>query len=220
MNSHFDPGEPYFQIRLLGAEEAFPTMLDVSNFLSDFNLLYEITRLATDYNYKAFRFSNFVFHRRGRPLDDRDRLHVQALTLESPLLLITALTAVGGAIGSIWGIVQIVEKILNMPLNRRKLRAEVEKLERESRDPVGRGERPRQGIQGPEDVKRVLRIREAEAYYESVGRRLERSTVRLKELEIEVVSDEERSTPTIVVPPVVTPPLAGPESSSESSISY
>jgi hypothetical protein len=185
MASDFSLDEPYFRIHIVGSEETFPTVLDVSSFLYDLNLLYEIARLATDPNYSKFRFSRFVYFRTGRPLKEQDRLRIQSLRQESPLALVAVLTAVPVAIGAVWGVVQIVEKIANAPLNRRKLKAEVEKLERENRETA---ESSHALIpDNDEEVRSVLRVREAEQLFDSVAGRLERSSVRVKELEIEIV---------------------------------
>jgi hypothetical protein len=179
----FNPNEPYFRIRVIGTEEAFPSLLDVSSFLYDFNLLYETSRLATDPKYSNFRFSSSIFYRGGRPLDRHDRLYLQSIVQGSPLDVVVVVTAVGGAVGAVWGIVQVVEKISNARLNRRKLQAEVEKLERDNREASA------SIYEIPEDnqVRRALRIKEAEHFYDNVSGRLERSSVRVKELEIEVV---------------------------------
>jgi hypothetical protein len=190
MPSEFNSNEPHFLIRLVGSGEAFPSLLDVSSFLYDFNLLYEIARLATDPNYHDFKFSDFVFYRGGRPLNGRDRLHVQTLRHESPLILVAVLAAVSVAVGSLWGIVQIVEKITNAPLTRRKLKAEVEKLERENR---GEAQSPLDvDFESLEQLRTVLRVREAEHYYDNAAGRLQRSSVRIKELEVEIVRPNRR----------------------------
>jgi len=188
MPREFSPDEAYFRIQIVGSEETFPLVLDVSSFLYDLNLLYEIARLATDPNYGEFKFSRFVYYRGGRPLRDEDRLHVQSLRQESPLALVAVLAAVPVAIGAVWGVVQIVDKIGNASLNRRKLRAEVEKLERENRDSINSAH----GLipNTDEQVRSVLRIREAEQYFDNVAGRLERSSVRIKELEIDIVQQK------------------------------
>jgi len=185
MPPSFSPSEPYFRIRLTGSEESFPSLLEVSSFLYDFNLLYEISRLATDPRYRDFKFSRFVFYRGGRPLDGRDRLYVQSLSHGSPIVIVGVVTAVVTGIGGVWGIIQIADKVTNARLNRRKLRAEVEKLERENREATTL---PHDMMpESEEEFRRVLRIREAEHYYDNVAGRLERSSVRVRELEIEVV---------------------------------
>lgn len=184
MPPSFSPDEPYFRIHLTGSEESFPSLLDISSFLYDLNLLYEISRLATDPKYHDFSFSNSVFYRRGRPLADRDRLYVESLSHGSPIAIVAVVTAVAAGIGSILGIIQIVEKVANARLNRRKLMAEVERLESGNREAT---QSPDLQPQGEEDFRKVLRIREAEHFYDNVAGRLERSSVRIRELEIEVV---------------------------------
>jgi hypothetical protein len=188
MPREFSPDQAHFRIQIVGTEETFPLVLDVSSFLYDLNLLYEIARLATDPNYDEFKFSRFVYYRGGRPLQEGDRLRVQSLRQESPLALVVVLAAVPVAIGAVWGVVQIVDKIGNASLNRRKLRAEVEKLERENRDAVESGHRLIPTTE--EQVRSVLRIREAEQYFDNVAGRLERSSVRVKELEIDIVQQK------------------------------
>lgn len=189
MPSSFTPNEPYFRIRLTGGEESFPSLLEVSSFLYDFNLLYEISRLATDPTYRDFNFSRFVFYRRGRPLEERDRLYLQSLSLGSPIVIVGVVTAVVTGVGGVWGIVQVVEKITNAPLNRRKLKAEVEKLERENKEAAALSA---DLVPEEEEFRKVLRIREAEHFYDNVAGRLERSSVRIKELEIEVVQPNQK----------------------------
>jgi len=117
-------------------------------------------------------------------------LHIEKLSQGSPLTVVAVLTIAGGAVGAMWGIVQTLEKIINAPLNRRKLKAEVEKLERDnlpaSDSLVG------DDLENPETVRSVLRIREAESYYDSVAGRLRRSSVKVKEVEIEVIVPRRR----------------------------
>jgi hypothetical protein len=224
MPPEFNPNESHFNIRLTAGEEPFPSLADVTNFLYDFNILYEIARLTTDPSYSDFKFSHFVFYRKGRPLASSDRLRVQSISLGSPLVIVSVLAAVPAAIGAAWGLVQIADKLTNAPLNRRKLKAEVEKIERENllasptphNEPAGwvlkpkrairfeedenvpEGQKPERNneqegipvdsvIETTEDFRRVLRIRESEIYYDQVANRLERSSMRIRELEIEVV---------------------------------
>jgi hypothetical protein len=229
MPPEFNPNESHFSIRLTAGEEPFPPLLDVTNFFYDFNVLYEIARLTADPNYSDFRFSHFVLYRKGRPLDLRDRLHVQSLSLGSPLVIVAVLAAVPGAVGALWGLVQIADKLTNAPLVRRKLKAEVEKLERENLqasatpynelpgwskprrairledqdEDTPERQKPKLNNQGEgiplnsviettEDFRKVLRIRESEIYYDQVANRLERSSIRIRELEIEIVDPNQK----------------------------
>ena len=56
-----DPNVPYFRLRLAGLEESFPALQDVSNFLYDYNILYEGLRLALDPIYSDFVFSQYAY---------------------------------------------------------------------------------------------------------------------------------------------------------------
>src|SRR5437899_9522367 len=111
---------------------------DTVNFLWDFNLLYEISRLALDPKYRDFRITPYVFQRNGRPIWPEDRLRLVELSTESPLKLRIALTAVPVAAATLWTLVQTAQTISNWPLQHEKLEAEVlktqlevEKLDRE-----------------------------------------------------------------------------------------
>lgn len=61
-------GTGRFVLRIRGKEPPEPTLLDVTSFLYDFNLLYEISRLALDPRYEQYRFSRYTYFRKGRPL--------------------------------------------------------------------------------------------------------------------------------------------------------
>jgi hypothetical protein len=112
-----DPDHPYVRIRLIGAENEFPSLLDVSSFLFDFNLAYEIARLATDSKYKDFVFSRYALFRNGRPLKEPDRLHVVRLEFGSPFGLIAIVKLVGGAASSIVAVIKLMEKLTGKPFN-------------------------------------------------------------------------------------------------------
>jgi hypothetical protein len=176
----------YLRVRLSGVEDAFPTLLDVSGFLYDFNLLYEFMRLSVDPAHHDFRFSQYAYYRNGRPLKDNERLHVESLRMGSPIVLSAVVAIVSEAIVVVGAVVGIVERVQNASLNKRKLRAEVEKLERENRGELGTS--LSQAFEGDVDtVRRLVRIRESEHFVDGAGRRLEKSLVRVKEIEIEVV---------------------------------
>ena len=80
-----DPRALYIRVRLIGAEEPFPTLQEVTNFLYDISVTYHLLRLATDAKYSDFRLSNNAFFRRGRPLEEEDRLQVDEIRLASPI---------------------------------------------------------------------------------------------------------------------------------------
>src|SRR5438552_114617 len=72
-----------FRIAVIGAESNGVTLLDTSIFLYDFNIAYELARLAADDTYAAFQFSFNVWQRNGRPLRRNARLRVVRLREES-----------------------------------------------------------------------------------------------------------------------------------------
>lgn len=173
---------PVIEFRLLGKEDEAPTLLDVTSFLYDFNLLYEISRLAVDPEYERIQMSRFAYFRKGRPLRDDDRLRVNRLRHESPIELVTGVAAVGGAIGAVWAVVQIVEKLANFKLNREKLKLEVEKARREQEKQAARP------IVIIEEEEVNLRIQKREAAYllENVERRLCNSTIKIETIEVHI----------------------------------
>jgi len=95
--------------------------------------------------------------------------------------------AVVGAVGgsavavatAVWLIVQAVEKIANFHLNRKKLRAELAKLERE--------EHQSEATPNTERVKQLLERREALEMYENVIRRLSDADIRVIEISVRIV---------------------------------
>jgi hypothetical protein len=201
----FFESDRYIRVGMRGNEGAFTTLLEVTSFLYDFNLLYEIDRLAIDPVYESFRFSSNVYYRTGRPLQNSDRLHVESLKLGSPVELTTLIVAVPAAATALWVTLQSANLISNWSLNRRKLKAEVEKIEFENAErralPPG-GERSNllgadlhpgkdtrvvELLENPEAVGRLLEHREASSIHHRVVERLRRSTIRMSDVEVEVI---------------------------------
>jgi hypothetical protein len=94
--------------------------------------------------------------------------------------------AVSVAVAAVLGMVQIIEKTSNFRLNRRKLAAEVEKLERDNAEAVKRMGL-RRHFDDSEVTRTRLRYREAQVILDQVGNRLENSSVRAKEIEVEII---------------------------------
>jgi hypothetical protein len=189
-------GEPHFRIYIrTQEEEKVPMLLDIYAFLHDFNLLYEISRIATDPNYDYFFLSEIVFSRPDGlfiSMRDEDRLRVEKMTKESPMELVTVLAAVPIAVGAIWGIVQILEKVVNFRLNRRKLKAEIIKLERENSEateklPSVHGlEHSVFLFENPRFLRARLEERGAMEYYDAVAGRLINSKIEIVEIDIQL----------------------------------
>lgn len=190
----FNPDQPHFWIRLrCDEEENLPLLQDVYSFMHDFNLIYEISRASTDPNYD-FPFRQLLgFHpEEGLQLHlrDEDRLHVERMTKKSPLDLVTVVVAVPAAVGAIWGVVQIVEKVVNFRLNRRKLKEEVRKLERENAQSLNPSlDEPADAtflFENPRFLESRLEERGAIELYRRIGDRLIRSKIEIVEVEIEL----------------------------------
>jgi hypothetical protein len=179
----------YLRLRITGDEESFPTLLDISSFLYDVNLLYEFLRLSLDPAHERFTFSQYAFYRRGRPLSEVEQLHIQSLRLGSPIDVVTVVAVIGGAIGAFAGLVAIIQNLHNAPLNRRKLAAEVEKLERENR--VASREEILRAFEDLEGLGRRLGARESEHLVQGITRRLASSPVRIEKIDVEVVTSQE-----------------------------
>jgi hypothetical protein len=199
MPSDFTPNEPFARLHLVGSELSFPMLGDVQNFLYDINFLYEILRLAIDPNYEGFKFSHNAFFRNGRPLKPEDRLHIESLKLTSPIdihivinlnmALATGTVAGAATLISILAYADKIADLMNLPLVRRKLKAEVEKLERENAEAALRGEDADRAL---ETTKETVRVRGAEYYADVAGRRLRQSPVKLETVDVEIVTERTR----------------------------
>jgi hypothetical protein len=94
-------GGRFFVIEVKGQGFA-PALAELSAFLYDLNLAYEISRLATDPTYEGYEFSRSVWYRTRKPLREQDRLHVASLSLGSPLHMMDVLAATTVAVPSLY----------------------------------------------------------------------------------------------------------------------
>ncbi|HLC34711.1 MAG TPA: hypothetical protein VJJ70_06910 [Anaerolineales bacterium] len=174
------------RLTLTAEAQATPHISDVALFLYDFTSLYEIVRLAVDPRYRSYHFSRFSLYRNGRPLEERDQLQVGSLRMRSPLEVVATIAVAGGAAASVatalWVVVQTVERIYNLPLNREKLELEVQKLRREEAQPALPLDMPGQ----KPDAQTQIARRKATDSLEAIARRLEASPVRIVRIELEV----------------------------------
>jgi hypothetical protein len=175
------------EIDLKGDEKVTPTLLELTNFLYDFNLGYELARLATDPRYEDFRFSRYALYRNGRPLRNQDRLQIERVEHSSPLVLQTVLLGAPAAIGAIWIVVQIAEKVSNWKLNRQKLEEEIKKLQRENMRTSDTSAQRRVPLYSEEEYLFQIENREAKHLIDGVTKRLEKSEVHIQEIEIRFV---------------------------------
>lgn len=177
---------PYLRIKVRGQEDKFPTLLDVSSFLYDFNLLYELLRLAVDDRYADYRFNNrFSGYRDSRRLDDEDRLHVVRLQHESPIYFDLIVSATSGAFVAVAG---LLYKVLS-PREREKRKLEIEKLRLEVENA-----RDQRAIRSLDQnvITMQIKSREAEYIVDRTTRRLEGNPVKVREIEVEIVQGPPR----------------------------
>jgi hypothetical protein len=175
------------RLTLAADSQASPHISDIALFLYDFTSLYEIVRLAVDPRYRNYRFSRFSLYRNGRPLEERDRLELGSIRMRSPLEVVASIAVAGGAAASvataIWVVVQTIEKIYNLPVNREKLELEVQKLRREEAQPALPMDLPG----GRPDGQTLIVRRKASDSLEAIARRLEASPVRILRIELEII---------------------------------
>ena len=163
------------------------TLLEMTSFLYDFNLLYEVSRLAVDPKYEAFHFSPAAYYRQGRPLRTSDRLRVRRVVYGSPLEVVAVVEAVGVAAvavaTAVWLVVQAVEKIANFRLNRKKLKEELAKLESENSKVTALND---------EHPRHLLERREALELYDKIVGRLLNADIRVVEVTVRVVRSSDK----------------------------
>ena len=111
------------------------SMLELSSFLYDFNLLHDCLALTTLPDYKDYYFAQYCWYRKGRPLHKEHQLYVNKINHNSPLELEVIIPIAAAALGMPWVILQAIEKIQNWKLNREKLQLEInnQQLEKEKR---------------------------------------------------------------------------------------
>jgi hypothetical protein len=171
------------QIELtLRTDEQTPFLADLLNFLYDFNLFYEISRLGTDPKYEGFRPSPWMFTRKRRTLEPEDRLQVDLLSQESPTTLIARITCTAAAITALGTLVRLPLAALEyqkLQLEIRNLQLDYQKRAKELGHPISRPRRT-------EDVMQ----RSAEDALRRALNRMEQSPVRIEEVGVRLITEE------------------------------
>ena len=174
------------KIRLVFENENKPYFLDISSLFYDFELLHDFSLLLCAEEYYGYRFSQYFWYRRGRPLKDEHRLRVLKIIKESPLTVELILSIVAVSSGAIWVIVQAIEKISNWKLNKEKLKLEVEKLRHEKN--VRYYDEQKARI----EMENKLQERKCWDIFNSLLKRLEINPIKLKDIDLtsERIDDE------------------------------
>jgi hypothetical protein len=160
-------------LTLVFDEEKEQLLLNISSLFYDFELLHDLMLLTYVEEYSHYRFNQYFFYRKGRPLKKSHRLRAIKIIKKSPLTIELVLAGIIGVSGAIWALIQAFEKISNWRLNRKKLEMEVEKL---------RLERDREKI----EVEEKLLKKEALRIYISLLKRFESNPIKLVDASIEV----------------------------------
>lgn len=103
-----------------------PENIDVkslSAFLRDLDWLYQIVRFSTDPKYATIG-------PQWPLLEGEDRLLLRRVSFNSPLLVEVILPIAVGSATVVWIFLQAIEKIVMLPLHRRKLQLEIEQLQK------------------------------------------------------------------------------------------
>jgi len=176
----------FIKIRLAFEDKKKPYFLDVSSLFYDFELLHDFSLLLYAEEYYNYRFSQYFWYRRGRPLKDEHRLRALKIIKESPLTVELILSTVAVSSGAIWVIVQAIEKISNWKLNKEKLKLEVENLRLEKRIRYYNEQKVRI------EMENKFKERECWTIFTSLLKRFETNSIKLKSLDLtlERIDDE------------------------------
>lgn len=121
----------YLKVKLTFMDDKKPYLLDISSLFYDFELLHDFCLIAYSDEYKYYKFNNYFWYRKGRPIKEEHRIKTLKIEKESPLTVEVIIGAIVGLSGALWALVQAIERISNWKFNREKLKLEVEKLKKE-----------------------------------------------------------------------------------------
>lgn len=187
---------PYFRFHILGSDEDSPAVVDVATFLYDFNMLYEILRLAVDPERRPRRYTHYLTFRNKQRVPDDERLRTVVLRVQSPPELVAILEAfrlpltittlglllkyLPDGIRGLSDAFDLVEKVRNRDLNRRLLQAQVEDAEQRVR-------RPPLYPLSLERAQDLLNEREASPLVEWTSHRLRSGKIQITQLKLEFI---------------------------------
>jgi hypothetical protein len=169
---------PIAALEIIGEESGPASLRSVSALLTDLNLAYEISLLATNPVYENFKFNNFVWSRNRRPVRREDLLRVAVLSMQSPLDLLAWVPMFGAVGGGLWGLMQVAEKVRDWKVNGQIRRLERDRLAREL------GAAPNDDSYTEEQFQEALRRRGAEPYYEETIVRIAKNEITITQVRV------------------------------------
>jgi len=171
------------------AEQSHPDLLDISSLLYDLELSHDYGVLLSEEEYWGYEFSRYFWYRKGRPIESYHRVKAVKIIKASPLELTLGIAS----IGALLVVLQIVEKVAYWPLNRKKLKLEMEKLNLEVEKLQGEAAEKKKidFLQTIAPMQEQRESREgAEVIEERLVKRLAESRLVLLDIEVELVEEK------------------------------
>jgi len=172
------------RLRMVFSEEEKPYLSNISSLLYDFELLHDYSLLISVEKYAYYKFSQRFWYRTGRPIEPNHKLRAAKIIKESPLTIELIMTGVAISSGALWAIAQVIDKIANWRLNRKKLKLQIKKLEREIEKSPQDEEKARL------DLERKMLERRAFGIARALVRRFESNPITLESIELSVEKNE------------------------------
>ncbi len=99
-------------------------LLRLNAVFYDLNLLYDFCVLVTRDQHLTYRFDQYFWRRNGRPLAENERLFLRSLRYGSPVQSRFGITQAVAISGTLWVLVQAVERVVMLGPNRELVRAQ------------------------------------------------------------------------------------------------
>jgi hypothetical protein len=166
------PPDPKVIVRFEFSEPERPLLLSLSSLLYDIELVHDLSVIVMYDEYDSRKLATpFFYYRKGRGIESAHMVRTASITKQSPL----ALEIVVAAVGAVWALVQIIEKVGNWSKNREKLQLEIQKL---------RSETALKRFELDEKFEERLQRRNAEKIQNQLVERLGASEFMLRDLSI------------------------------------
>lgn len=169
--------DSHYKVQFQFVEDKYPLLLDISSLMYDLVLAHDFGVIITEEEYSDYKFNQYFWYRQGRPIKPYHKIRASRIVKESPLVLEVIVASIGG----LWVLLQIIEKVQNWPLNREKLKLEVEKLRAEKQL---RHEEPKMLAERRKALREELNL----------IKRLNESPLMLEDVEIKIIElDDEKN---------------------------
>jgi hypothetical protein len=172
------------------AEAEDVTLLDFSSLMYDLTLLHDLCVLITLPEYEHYNFGPPFWFRKTRGIKEHHQIYLGSINHQSPIELITIITATAAFSGFLWILIQGIEKISNWDLNREKLQLDVDVLKQKMLGNELDNERKRlDNVKKRVEITLLLKQRKAIETFNKLIKRLEKNPI--KAYEVDILSEEE-----------------------------